>query len=60
MPKLTLKVHPIIAAYITKGIWSLRLKWRVKYKCKIKIRKMQAYNFLEYHFFDKFGDEVIK
>jgi len=53
-------VHPIIAAYITKGIWSLRLKWRVKHKCKIKIRKMQAYNFLEFHFFDKFGDEIIK
>lgn len=60
LSKLTLKVHPIIAAYITKGIWSLRLKWRVKHKCKIKIRKMQAYNFLEYHFFDKFGDEITK
>ncbi|NQU80183.1 MAG: Rne/Rng family ribonuclease [Bacteroidetes bacterium] len=60
LSKLTLKVHPIIAAYITKGIWSLRLRWRVKYKCRIKIREMQAYNFLQYHFFDKFGDEIIK
>jgi len=58
--KLTLKVHPIIAAYLTKGIWSLRLIWRVKYKCRIKIREMQTYNFLEYHFFDKFNDEITK
>lgn len=60
LSKLTLKVHPIIAAYITKGIWSPRLKWRVKHKCKIKVRKIQTYNFLEYHFFDKFGDEITK
>ncbi len=60
LSKLTLKVHPIIAAYITKGIWSLRLKWRVKYKCRIQIIKVQAYNFLEYHFFDKFSDEITK
>jgi len=60
LSKLTLKVHPLIAAYITKGIWSLRLRWRMKYKCRIKIREMQAYNFLEYHFFDKFGDEITK
>lgn len=58
--KLILKVHPIIAAFLTKGIWSLNLQWSLKYKCRIKIREIQTYNFLEYHFFDKFGDEITK
>ena len=29
LSKLILKVHPIIAAYLTKGFWSLRLKMSV-------------------------------
>jgi ribonuclease G len=56
--KLTLRVHPYIAAYLNKGIWPIRLKWRFQFKCKFKIIAVSSYNFLEYHIFDEFGEEV--
>ncbi len=55
---LSLAVHPYIYAYLTKGFFSIRFKWFLKYKKWIKISPMSAYHFLEYHFFNKIDDEI--
>ena len=34
----TLSVNPIIEAYLTKGLFSIRYKWCQKYKCSIRLR----------------------
>lgn len=56
---ITLRVHPYIAAFIKKGLWSLRIKWRFKFKCKIKVISISSYDFLEYHILDETGEEIV-
>jgi ribonuclease G len=58
---LTLAVHPIMHAYLTKGflgIGSKRWTWRWKYKQKVHIRANTNYHLTEFHFFDKQDDEI--
>ncbi|HRP16650.1 MAG TPA: ribonuclease E/G, partial [Ginsengibacter sp.] len=56
---LTIEVHPILYAYLTKGIPSKRFKWRMKFKQKIRIRKNTSFYLTEFKFFDA-NDEEIK
>lgn len=55
---LTIEVHPILYAYLTKGFPSKNLKWRWKYKQKIHIRPNTSYHLIEFHFFDKMDEEI--
>ncbi len=55
---LTLRVHPFIYAYLTKGLFSHKLKWFFKYKKWIKVLPSNSYHFLEYRFFNKLDDEI--
>jgi ribonuclease, Rne/Rng family len=57
---LTLVVHPIMHAYITKGGWfnSKQWKWRWKYGQKVKVKENTNYHLTEFHFFDKHDDEI--
>jgi ribonuclease G len=55
---LLLCVHPYIYAYFTKGFFSIKRKWYFRYKHSIKLQSMPSYHFLEYHFFNKIGDEI--
>ena len=57
--KLTLKVHPYIAGYINQGLFSQKLKWFFKFKKKIRVKAVNSYHFLDFHFFDQNG-EIIK
>jgi len=57
--KVVLNVHPFVAAYLTKGFPSLRSKWFFEYKKWVKIIPRDAYTYLEFHFFDKEGNEII-
>jgi len=54
---IKLFVHPFIHAYLTKGFFSLRLKWMMKYRIWLNIKSSVSYNLLEYHFFNKADDE---
>lgn len=54
---LMIKAHPYVAAYLNKGFFSLKWKWRMKYKKWISIKASPRYSFFEYHFF-KGEDEV--
>ena len=56
--KVVLNAHPFVAAYLTKGFPSLRSKWFFEYKKWVKIIPRDAYTYLEYHFFDKEGNEI--
>ena len=56
--KLTLNAHPFIAAFLTKGFPSLRSKWYFEHKKWVKILPRDAYTYLEYHFFDKDGNQI--
>lgn len=55
---LVLNVHPFVAAYLSKGMPSPRVRWALKYKKWVKIIPRDAYTFLEYHFFDREGHEI--
>jgi len=55
---LVLAVHPIMEAYLRKGIPSKRMKWSWKYKQKIRIKGNNNYHLTEYHFFDSSEEEI--
>jgi ribonuclease G len=57
---LTLVVHPIMYAYLTKGtiFSSKKWKWRWKYKQSVKIKPNTNYHLTEFHFFDKQEEEI--
>lgn len=57
---LTLVVHPIMYAYLTKGRWfsSKQWKWRRKYGRKVKIKENTNYHLTEFHFFDRHEEEI--
>lgn len=57
--KLTLKVHPYVAAFLTKGFMSLKRKWALKHFKRIEIVGVASLSFLEYHFFDENMEEII-
>jgi len=57
--KLHVKVHPYVAAFLTKGIKSIRNKWFFTYYKWVKIEGNNSYSFLEYHFFDENQEELI-
>lgn len=48
--KIELHLHPFIAAYLTKGILSIRLRWYFKHKKWITIIPRDAYTYLYYTF----------
>ena len=58
---LLLKVHPIVAAYLTKGILfsSLRHKWSRKYKTKLHVLPDNNFPMTQYKFYDaKTNDSI--
>jgi len=57
--KLTIAVHPYIAAYLTKGIRSYRNNWFYRFFKWVKIETNSSLALLEYHFFDENREEII-
>ncbi|WP_434037427.1 Rne/Rng family ribonuclease [Formosa sp. 4Alg 33] len=56
--KIVLNTHPFIAAFLTTGFPSIRSKWFIEHKKWVKIMPRDAYTYLEYHFFDKDGNQI--
>jgi ribonuclease G len=58
---LSLHVHPIMYAYLTKGLWwsSKQWKWRKKYKQKLNLVANNTFYLTEFHFYDS-NEEHIK
>jgi ribonuclease G len=57
---LTVVVHPIVHAYLTKGwMWNSKVdKWKRKYKQAIVLKADNNYHLTEFKFFDNQGEEI--
>ena len=53
-----LHIHPYVDAYISKGIPSQKMRWKMKYGMGTKIIPSQRLGFLQYKFYDKKGEEI--
>ncbi len=47
-----LHVHPYVAAYINKGVISLKRKWQLRYGFGVHVISSQKMAFLQYEFYD--------
>ena len=56
--KFYLHVHPYVAAYIDKGLISLKRKWQLKYGFGVHIIPSQKLAFLQYEFYDSKGEFI--
>lgn len=56
--KISLRTHPFVASYLTKGWKSARVKWFMKHFKWIKLVPDNDYPLTEYHFFDDHEDEI--
>ena len=56
--KVRLHVHPYVAAFIDKGIVSLKRKWQMKFGFGLKIIPDQSLAFLQYVFYDSENHEI--
>ena len=55
MKALTVKVGPILGAYLTRGLNSFLRKWKRKYKCKLNLVEDSSYGILQNEIFDETG-----
>jgi len=56
--KFKLHIHPYIAAFINKGIFSLKWKWKLKFSMAMRIIPDQSLGFLEFKFYDRDKEEL--
>jgi ribonuclease G len=57
---LSLQVHPMLYAYLTKGLfWSnIQWQWRKKYKQKLNLSANSNLHLTEYHFYDDKEEQI--
>lgn len=53
---VNLHVHPYVAAYLTKGLFSIANRWRLSLG-RVSVTPNQSLAFLEYRLYDKDGNE---
>ena len=56
---ITVQVHPFIHAYLTKGLFSIRRKWKRRYHRGIEIKAVKSFQITQYNFLNKNGDEIL-
>ena len=56
--ELTLRVNPILGAYLTRGFNSYLRKWKRKYKCKLRIEETTDLSVLQDEFCDSRGEKL--
>lgn len=56
--KLVLNVHPFVAAYLKKGLIPIFRKWNFRFRILLKVQAVESYHMLEYHFYDRYGNEI--
>lgn len=57
--KITLLIHPYLEAFIRQGFPSIRMKWFFKYRQWIHLDSSDNISIMEYHFYDKQGEEIL-
>ena len=53
---MTVRVSPILGAYLTRGWNSFLRKWRRKYKCKLEVAEMSDHTILQYEIVNEKGE----
>ena len=56
---IQLVVSPYVAAFLRKGIWSLRRRWEWKYKVRLEIAEDQSTGIIEVHYHDRKDNDLI-
>jgi ribonuclease G len=57
--QITMVVHPMVHAYVTKGWWSnIKKNWQSKFGIKIQLDASSSNELLEAHYFDSEGQEI--
>jgi ribonuclease G len=57
---ITLKLNPIFAAFITKGIFnSIRRQWAKKYGCKLKVLTSKNFSIMQAEWYNNTTGELI-
>lgn len=57
--RITIEVHPILYAYLTKGLISKQVKWFFKYKKWVYLRQNFDAHLLQYKFYNKDMEEIV-
>lgn len=60
--KIRINVHPFVESFVNKkkGFYSsLRKEWQKKYGCTLEVLPITSQSFLEYHFIDANGEEIV-
>ena len=57
--RLTIMLHPMVESYIKQGwIKSILRAWQRKYDVKIHVESNSSLELLEYHLYNKLGEEL--
>ena len=56
--KLVIHVHPMLYAYLKKGIFNQVFKWKTKFRRSIKLQSDRSLQLIEYHFYNDKGEEI--
>ncbi len=56
--KLNLVVHPYVNAYLSKGLWSIKNRWRLKYRNLLKVSENASFSINGFKFYDINQDEI--
>ena len=54
-----MRVNPVVAAFLKKGLFSLRLRWMMRYKCFIRVVANSHTGIIETKFFDRRNKELV-
>lgn len=57
--QITVQVHPFLYAYLNKGLFSIKRKWKWKYNRKIDIKEVKSFHITQYNFLNKNGEEIL-
>ncbi len=55
---LRMEVNPVLAAFLRRGIFSLRWRWMWRYRCRIDIEANPRVGLIEYKLYDYTGREL--
>lgn len=55
---IKIRVNPFVASYLLRGVYNLRMKWMVKYKCYLQVIADQSAGYVEAKFLDKKNREL--
>lgn len=56
---IKLVVHPYVASYLKRGLFSMRLRWMFKYGCYINVSADESVGYVEAKYQDKSGFEIV-